>query len=126
MPDAARKWCHWFEDEMEEDYLDAGHAQAYSHLRRLLEQNERLEAELAKKTRDFRAFREARIGHDYITHSEELEADRKAIEAKYYELLWGVATKHPEETRHETALRYILEHERGNDETVLGEDQEKR
>lgn len=29
------------------------------------------------------------------------------IEAKYYELLFAVARKHPGETRHETALRYI-------------------
>jgi hypothetical protein len=33
------------------------------------------------------------------------------IEKKYYELLYGVASKYPNETRHETALRYIQERE---------------
>jgi len=33
--------------------------------------------------------------------------------AKYHELLYAVATKHPDETRHETALRYIRNAERG-------------
>ena len=49
MPDAEMKWCHWFEDEMEEDYLDARHAQAYSHLRRLLKKNERLREALEER-----------------------------------------------------------------------------
>ena len=34
---------------------------------------------LDKKTKDFRAFREARIGHDYITHSELLEEENEAL-----------------------------------------------
>jgi len=33
------------------------------------------------------------------------------IEAKYYELLWAVEKKFPNESRHETALRYITEQE---------------
>jgi len=34
-----------------------------------------------------------------------------AIAAKYNELLMAVAQKHPDETRHETALRYITQAE---------------
>ena len=39
-------------------------------------------------------------------------ADRKNLQEisdKYYELLFAVEAKFPGETRHETALRYILE-----------------
>ena len=40
-----------------------------------------------------------------------------AIEHLYYELLGGVETKIPDESRHETALRYIKEAEnRGSEE----------
>ena len=39
------------------------------------------------------------------------QADVEALRNKYSELLYGVATKHPGESRHETALRYILERE---------------
>ena len=35
----------------------------------------------------------------------------------YHELLYQVATKHPGETRHETALRYIRNAERGSNQT---------
>ena len=35
----------------------------------------------------------------------------KELEKDYYELLWGVEQKHPGESRHQTALRYILERE---------------
>ena len=38
-----------------------------------------LEAKLADKTKQFRAFREARIGHDYITHTEQLESENEAL-----------------------------------------------
>ncbi len=38
-------------------------------------------------------------------------AEREAILAKYNELLFAVAQKYPNETRHETALRYIKERE---------------
>jgi hypothetical protein len=38
-------------------------------------------------------------------------ADLERTEAKYQELLFAVARKFPGETRHETALRYILEAE---------------
>ena len=36
----------------------------------------------------------------------------RGIRAKYHELLYGVSRKYSEESRHETALRYILEAER--------------
>ncbi len=36
---------------------------------------------------------------------------RLAAEEKYHELLYAVEKKHPNETRHETALRYIGERE---------------
>ena len=34
----------------------------------------------------------------------------------YHELLYAVAKKHPGETRHQTALRYIQQAERGSDQ----------
>jgi hypothetical protein len=37
--------------------------------------------------------------------------ESKDIEAKYYELLYAVETKIPNESRHQTALRYIKERE---------------
>jgi hypothetical protein len=39
------------------------------------------------------------------------EPEPDAIAAKYNELLMAVAQKHPDETRHETALRYITQAE---------------
>ena len=36
------------------------------------------------------------------------------IKDKYYELILAVERKHRGETRHETALRYIKEAEKGN------------
>ena len=43
---------------------------------------------------------------------ESLEQQLSTLREKYNELLYGVENKFPEETRHETALRYILERER--------------
>ena len=37
--------------------------------------------------------------------------DLYEVEHLYYELLWAVENKYPDETRHETALRYIKEAE---------------
>ena len=54
--------------------------------------------------------------------AERNEADRCFVLAKarlskmekdYHELLFAVVNKHEGETRHETALRYITEHENG-------------
>ena len=44
---------------------------------------------------------------DYIVHLE----DTRPNDAKYEELLMAVARKFPNESRHETALRYITEAE---------------
>ena len=45
----------------------------------------------------------------------EAEADRE----RYYELIFAVAKKYPGETRHETALRYIVEAERGSPDDAM-------
>ena len=45
----------------------------------------------------------------YVAEVAGLEARVASLDTKYYGLLWAVATKHPNETRHETALRYIQE-----------------
>lgn len=37
------------------------------------------------------------------------------IADKYWELIYAVAMKHPDETRHQTALRYITEREAPKD-----------
>lgn len=37
--------------------------------------------------------------------------DGEKVREKYQELIYQVQTKHPNETRHETALRYIMERE---------------
>lgn len=39
-----------------------------------------------------------------------LERD-KELQDKYHQLIFEVQTKHPDESRHETALRYIRERE---------------
>ena len=36
------------------------------------------------------------------------------LQGKYDELIMFVATKHPDESRHETAMRYIMERENKN------------
>jgi hypothetical protein len=41
-------------------------------------------------------------------------AEPNDYKEKYFELIMGVANKFPDETRHETALRYIKERERGS------------
>lgn len=38
---------------------------------------------------------------------DEVGAQIKELQSNYYELLYAVASKFPDETRHETALRYI-------------------
>ena len=45
---------------------------------------------------------------------DEVGAQIKELQAKYYELLYGVGSKFPNETRHETALRYIQNAETHN------------
>ena len=43
--------------------------------------------------------------------NQELEAERDRLRDAYNELIYEVATKHPDESRHETAKRYIHERE---------------
>jgi hypothetical protein len=50
----------------------------------------------------------------------------EGVEQKYNELLYAVATKHPGETRHETALRYIRERERRIDRPISAVSAESR
>lgn len=40
-----------------------------------------------------------------------LTAEGQKLHTLYYELLYEVGTKHPDETRHQTALRYLRTHE---------------
>lgn len=72
---------------------------------RLLEQNKKLKEDLDME-------RTMRVGaqQDYFYQKEQAE---KYAE-KYNELIMFVATKHPSETRHETAMRYIVERENQN------------
>lgn len=53
----------------------------YSVYLKWADKAEQLEAALDDKTKQFRAFREARIGHDYITHNEELKAENEGLKA---------------------------------------------
>jgi hypothetical protein len=46
----------------------------------------------------------------------ELEAERDRLREAYNELLYAVQTKHPGETRHQTALRYIQWSEKPSDQ----------
>ena len=63
-----------------------------------------LEAELA----DYKqAAEDIALWGDFNT----LRAELALLRSQYYELLYQVATKHENETRHETALRYIRERE---------------
>jgi hypothetical protein len=48
---------------------------------------------------------------NYVEKIIDLEAELNAIKEKYYSLIMAVSHKHPNETRHETAFRYILERE---------------
>lgn len=50
-----------------------------------------------------------------------LKEENTKLKDEYYELVFAVATKHPDETRHETAFRYIMEAE----SSQVGEDQAK-
>lgn len=42
------------------------------------------------------------------------DAGRDTLSGKYFELLYAVASKYPDETRHQTALRYIQQAESKN------------
>jgi len=47
----------------------------------------------------------------YCRDIDELNIEIAQLDAKYNELIFSVANKYPDETRHETALRYIQERE---------------
>ena len=49
------------------------------------------------------------IAKDAIIEAQSATIER--LETQYHELLYAVEKKHPNETRHETALRYITERE---------------
>lgn len=49
---------------------------------------------------------------------EQLQQQNAELKEKYHELLFGVAQKFPDESRHQTALRYIQQREA---EAVSGE-----
>ncbi len=50
------------------------------------------------------------------------EVGDKELRDKYEELIMAVSKKFPEETRHQTALRYIVEHENSSNESCGKED----
>jgi hypothetical protein len=54
-----------------------------------------------------------------------LRAENARQRSEYMELIYAVATKHPNETRHQTALRYIMQREsqqaHGPDKALRGE-----
>lgn len=52
----------------------------------------------------------------------DLSASSKAVGLKYHELLMAVERKTPGETRHETALRYIVQSEVCNDDAAKAGD----
>lgn len=52
------------------------------------------------------------LAHELLEKSERI-AELEAANARYNELLMAVANKYEGETRHQTALRYIEERERG-------------
>lgn len=59
---------------------------------------------------------ELREANRTLSHQLERRADgmddlTQELRAKYHELLYAVANKYPNETRHETALRYIRQAE---------------
>lgn len=45
-------------------------------------------------------------------------AEIERLKAKYFELLYAVATKHPGESRHDTALRYIRQREQPSNQAA--------
>jgi hypothetical protein len=54
--------------------------------------------------------------YDKIASLKQQLAEAQRDAARYNELLYAVAKKHPDETRHETALRYIRQAEQPKDD----------
>jgi len=69
----------------------------------------------------FRVDTNIAVGQLLEEHANEI-ARLRETQTKYSELLYAVAHKFPDETRHETALRYILEAERREDDGVAQTD----
>lgn len=71
--------------------------------------------ELLKKAmsdRDGHPWRYYTLDHDTMKRlCEDLITRAEKAEALYQELIYAVASKHPDETRHQTALRYIRQAE---------------
>ena len=51
---------------------------------------------------------------------EGLAAEIHILKSDYFELIYAVASKYPGETRHQTALRYIMEAGRGSNQAGKG------
>ena len=63
--------------------------------------------ELETRLADTRLVRDAALAEAY-----QFKVERDEARKDYYELIYCVGVKHPNETRHETAKRYILAAER--------------
>ena len=59
---------------------------------------------------------QAEMAKEIVRLSEATSPDAVLV-GKYHELIYEVATKFPNESRHDTALRYIRERENGSDNT---------
>ena len=60
-------------------------------------------------------YRVARLAFNLWLSNHELETKVKELEDAYNELIYAVGTKYPDETRHQTALRYIRKAEQPED-----------
>jgi hypothetical protein len=66
------------------------------------------------------------INRDYVVMAKKAYDELNTTKTKYYELIMAVSKKFPTESRHETALRYILQAENRQslpDETCTKENQ---
>lgn len=59
-----------------------------------------------------------------IEHIERLEESNKVLVENYNELIMQVANKFPDESRHETALRYIRQAENSDNQCAIANEQE--
>ena len=53
-----------------------------------------------------------------ISEKDKLQSEHAEIQKKYNELLHAVGRKYPNESRHETALKYIKNAEKDDDKTA--------
>jgi hypothetical protein len=75
----------------------------------LLAHRDTLQAELANTKQELEEVRS--IGLEQLAHRQNAEAELARVSKEYNELIYAVGMKHQGETRHQTALRYIREHE---------------